>query len=82
MRMLDAERKQSVCVMQLYLSPREAAELRNALGKLLSDPEQNEHEHVFAEDMSREISFSILTPAKLTNLSRYTDLERKVLQER
>jgi len=82
MRMLDADRKQSVRVLQLYLSPREAAELRNTLGKLLSEPEQNEHEHIFAEDMSREISFSILTPAKLRDLSGYTDLERKVLQAR
>jgi len=81
MRMLDADRKDSVRVMQLYLSPREAAEFRNALGKLLSDPEQNEHEHIFADDMSREISFSILTPTKLGNLSGFTDLERKVLQE-
>ena len=81
MRMLDADRKQSVRVMQLYLSTREATELRDALAKLLRHPEETDHEHVFAEDMSREISLSIVTPNKLGDLSRYTELERKVLQE-
>ena len=82
MRMLDVDRKQSVRVMQLYLSPHEATQFRDALSKLLRDPEQSDHEHVFAEDMSREISCSIVTPKKLSDLSDYTDVERKILQER
>jgi hypothetical protein len=82
MHMLDADRKQSVRVPQLYLSTREATELRDALMKLCRHPEETDHEHVFAEDMSREISLSIVTPTKLVDLSRYTELERKILRER
>jgi hypothetical protein len=65
MRILDAENQRSVHQLQLYLTPREAQELRTALDRLLVDPEANEHEHVFAEDTGRELSVSIITPAKL-----------------
>jgi hypothetical protein len=79
--MLDVDRGQSVRVAQLYLSPREATQVRDALTKLLRDPEQNDHEHILEEDMSREISVSIVTPTKLSDLTRYTEPERKLLQE-
>ncbi len=81
MRMLDAERQQSVKVLQLYLSVREATELRKRLDELLVDPEANEHFHVFAEDMSRELSCSIVTPRKLAT-GTYTELERNIFGEK
>jgi hypothetical protein len=46
MRMLDTDGDRSVHQLQLYLTPREAQELRTALDRLLADPEANEHEHV------------------------------------
>ncbi len=80
MRMLDVEREQGVWNLQLYLSPKEAADLHKHLGRLLCDPEANEHEHVFAKDVSREISFSIVTAQKLES-EGYTELERKIFDE-
>lgn len=81
MRMLDANREQSVRVLQLYLTPREATDLLNGLTELLKEPEANEHVHVFAHDMSRELSFSIITEKKLKD-GGYTELERRVFAEK
>ena len=81
MRMLDAEKEVSVRNLQLYLSPSEAQFFRKELDKLLADPEAIEHSHVFADDMSREISFSIFTPQKLKASPHYTKLERKIFDE-
>jgi hypothetical protein len=80
MRMLDPEAKQSIRTLQLYLTTTEAAEFREALDALLRDAEAAEHRHVMGD--GREVSFSIVTPAKLANAKRYTELERRVLQER
>ena len=80
MRMLDVQRKQGVYNLQVYLSPKEAAEFHKYLGELLKAPEANEHRHVFAEDMSREVSFSIVTPSKLQS-DGYTELERSIFGE-
>jgi hypothetical protein len=79
--MLDLDRELSVSVLQLYLTPKEAMDIRNELDKLLSDPEANKHFHVFAEDMSRELSCSIVTARKLAKPG-YTDLERKIFNEK
>jgi hypothetical protein len=81
MRMLDADREQSIRVLQLYLTPKEATDLLNGLTDLLKKPEANEHVHVFAHDMSRELSFSIVTEKKLKD-SGYTELERRVFAEK
>jgi hypothetical protein len=81
MRMLDVDREQGVRVLQLYLTVKEATELVRGLTQLLTEPEANEHEHVFAEDMSREMSFSIITEEKL-RVGRYTELERRVFAEK
>ena len=62
MRMLDLDREQGVRVLQLYLSPAEAAGLHQALGELLVDAERNDRRHVFVAHMSRELSGSIVTP--------------------
>ncbi|HEV2751992.1 MAG TPA: hypothetical protein VGV12_15830 [Gemmatimonadales bacterium] len=78
--MLDPEGKRSMRMLQLYLSPAEAAEFRDALGALLRDPEAFDHRHVIGD--GREVSFSIITPAKLANVQPYTELERRVLRER
>jgi len=80
MRMLDVEREQGVRTLQLYLSPTEAEALHRHLGTLLLDPEANRHQHVHADDMSRELSLSIVTTSKLSS-GRYTALERRILDE-
>jgi hypothetical protein len=79
MWMLDADRKQGVDTLQLYLTPAEAARLRDDLGSLLTDPEKNAHLHLFDEG-KRDLSFSIVTPRKLES-DRYTDDERRLLDE-
>lgn len=81
MRMIDRDRQQSVRCAQLYITIREARELRQQLAHLLADPESNEHFHVHADDTLREISCSIITPRKLAQGS-YTDLERRVFDEK
>lgn len=81
MRMLDLERKESVRHLQLYLSPSEAQFFRSELDRLLANPEALDHSHVSADDMSREISFSIFTPQKLQASPHYTKLERKIFDE-
>ena len=80
MRMLDSDREQSVRVLQLYVTAREARELHKGLAKLLEDPEGSEHFHVFANDMSSEISVSIVTETKL-NSGGYTALESRIFSE-
>ena len=52
-----------------------------ALTELLQEPEANEHVHVFAHDMSTELSFSIVTEKKLEE-GGYTELERRVFAEK
>jgi hypothetical protein len=79
--MLDAEGDRSVYHLQLYLTPQEAQELRTALDSLLGDPEANEHKHIFAEDSGRELSLSLVTPAKLRDTSRYTVAEQRLFEE-
>jgi len=81
MRIIDTGRKQSVRCAQLYLTAREARELRQQLEHLLADPEANEHFHVHSDDASREMSCSVVTPRKLAE-GRYTDLERRVFDEK
>ena len=82
MRMLDPEGDRSVYQLQLYLTPGEARELRKALDSLLVDPEANEHKHIFSEDSGRELSLSVVTPAKLRDTSGYTAAERRLFEER
>jgi hypothetical protein len=81
MRILDTDNQGPVRRIQLYLTPREAADLRHALERLLENPEANEHEHVVAEDASRDLSLSIVTARKLQELTRYTDAERRMFAE-
>lgn len=79
--MLDADKNQSVKNLQLYLTTSEAEYFRKELDRLLLDPEANDHSHIGADDMSREISFSILTPQKLRVGFNYAELERKIFEE-
>jgi hypothetical protein len=81
MRILDTDNQGPVRRIRLYLTPREAANLRHALDQLLRDPEATEHELVVAEDASRDVSVSIVTPKKLQELKRYTDAERRMFAE-
>jgi hypothetical protein len=81
MRMLDPNRKEPVKAVQLYLTQREAEELRDGLSMLLRDPEVKEHIHVYDDDMSRELSCALVTATKLKDLSGYTKLERRVLSQ-
>ena len=82
MRMLDAERQESVRNLQLYLRPDEARQLRAALDSLLRDPELPEHQHVLDYDGGWDLSFSILTDAKLSDTAAYTERERRLFRER
>jgi len=82
MRLLDVENKSSLWNLQLYLTEKEAKELHSELEKLLKDPEANEHFHVFSEDSGREISCSIITPTKLSDISTYSKLEQEILKEK
>ena len=51
------------------------------LNSLLSNPESLDHFHVFSEDSSHEISFSILTPEKIKNLNCFTEIEQDIILE-
>ena len=82
MRMLDFENKSSVWNLQLYLSLKEAENLRDGLNDLLKDSEANEHFHVMCENSGREVSCSIITKKKLSNISKYTKIEQKILLEK
>lgn len=81
MRILDTDNQGPVRRIQLYLTPREAADLRDALDRLLDDPEATANERVLAEDTSRDISVSIVTASKLRELRRYSDAERRMFAE-
>jgi hypothetical protein len=81
MRILDTDNQGPVRRIQLYLTPREAADLRDALDHLLDDPEATANERVLAEDGSRDISVSIVTASKLRELRRYSDAERRMFAE-
>jgi len=82
MKMLDTDKKMSLKSFQLYLTPKEASQFVHDLQELLKDPEANEHLHVYSDDYSREISCSLLTDAKLKEISRYTKLEQQVILEK
>ncbi len=81
MRMIDFNKKCSVNAISIYLTQDEADQLCYKLNKSLKDPEANEHFHIYENDMSREISCSIITEKKLKDLKRYNKLERKILYE-
>lgn len=81
MRFLDADRDQGVGTLQVYLTAAEAQRLRDVLAALLVAPDAWQHQHVFADDGSRELSVSLVTPRKLEELHRYSDVERLVLTE-
>ena len=80
MHILDGEKQTPLNEVQFYLTPEEAIELREKLDTLLKDAEANEHEHIISGD--REISFSLITPTKLKNLSGYSAAERKMFERK
>ncbi len=79
MRFLDADGTSNVRNLQLYLTPAEAKEIVQQLTTLLSDPEAEEHFHVFSEDGGWEMSCSLITERKLSD-TRYTKRELAVLR--
>ena len=76
MYILDGDKQTPLHHVQFYLTPAEAIDLREKLASLLKDVETNEHEHIISG--GREISFSLITPTKLENLSDYSAAERKM----
>ena len=82
MRFLNGDEQTALRNVQAYFTPDEAVELCSALSKLLANPEANNHEHVFSKDGSREISVSLITSAKLQDLSGYSAAEQKMFKER
>ena len=81
MRILDTVNQGPVRRIHIYLTPGEAAKLRHGLDRLLRDPEATETERVVADDASRDLSVSIVTLAKLHEVERYTDAERRMFAE-
>jgi hypothetical protein len=81
MRILDMDNQGPVRRIHIYLTPGEAANLGHALARLLRDPEATETERVVAEDASRDLSVSLVTSAKLHDVKRYTDAERRMFAE-
>jgi hypothetical protein len=81
MRIIDLNKKCSINAMSIYLTQNEAEQFRDELNRLLKAPEANEHFHIYEDDMSREISCSIITEKKLQNLKRYNKLEQMILGE-
>jgi hypothetical protein len=81
MRILDTDNQGPVRRIHIYLTPAEAEHLRRALDRLLRDPEASEAERVVADDGSRDLSVSIVTPGKLREVKRYTDAERRMFAE-
>ena len=80
MRFLDADGASNVRKLQLYLTPHEAKEIVQQLTSLLSDPEAENHFHVFSEDGGWEMSCSLVTERKLSDASKYTKRELAVLR--
>ena len=76
MRLIDSEGERTIDQVQLYLSPDEARRLVAELGRLIVNPEANEHFHLFSEDGEGELSCSIVTPGKLS-AGAYTSGERR-----
>ena len=76
MRILDTEKQARLYEVQLYLTPDEAADLRDKLDVLLRKPDANAHEHLITD--GAEMSFSLITPAKLKDMSGYTAAEHKL----
>ena len=79
--MIDLDRESPVERLSLYLTPQAAEWLRNELDALLKDPEAWTHFHVLAEDTGRELSCSIITKSKLSEIHRYNKLEQRILSE-
>jgi len=79
--MIDDKRQCSLKSVSLYLTPREAAEMKSELERLLKDPEANEHFHVYSDRNDREISCSVITEKKLKNIKSFNKVEQKVLTE-
>jgi len=77
MRILDVETDKPVIEAQLYFSPKEARELVASLIALLDDEEASEHAHIISDGC--EISFSLITPAKLKRIEGYTKREQLLL---
>ena len=80
MRMLEPNAKSEIHVLQLYLTQREAEQVKSELERLLRDPEANDHFHILSEDGRRDLSCSIVTSSKLA-AGGYTQLERKLLAD-
>ncbi len=57
--------------------------MKKHLEDLLVDPEQNEHWHLHSSDNCRfELSYSIVTPTKIKDGKHYTDIERRIFNEK
>lgn len=80
MRIFDAERKQTIHELYLYLTEADAKELVQAVQWLLERPEEMIHAHL-SSDRSREVSLSILTPEKIRGIAAYSPEEQAAILE-
>ncbi|MDW3094539.1 MAG: hypothetical protein R8G33_02575 [Gammaproteobacteria bacterium] len=81
MRILDVDTDRAVLQAQLYFTENEARQLVTDLQSLLADPDSIKHHHLFSDDSGCEISYSLITPTKLENISSYTSREQKLLSK-
>ena len=76
MLILDPQRKVAVPEAQIYVTLQEARWLRDALIRLIADPEAMKHERF---GNGAELSLSIVTNGKLAR-GAYTPLARELLE--
>lgn len=79
MRFMNGDDGAPVRDLMMYLSVEEAEELVSKLNELLRNPEASEHDHCYDFAGGFEMSFSIITPTKLSDMSGYTESERSLL---
>ena len=82
MKMINDDTHDSLKRVSLFLTPKEAKQMRDELNRLLENPEAKEHFHLYSEGHMREISCSIITESKLKEIKMYNKYERQVLQEK
>ena len=78
MFILDEETDTSKKSIILYLTKREALELKNSIEDLLK--ESHQHSHISSEDYQKEVSICLYNPSDLTEFNDRS--KRLILEDR
>lgn len=78
MRILDEESGRSLDRVTIYVTNREALELKDSLEIVIGSNEDARHEHISSEDYQKEITVCVYDPAVLENFS---ERSKKLLLE-